>query len=352
MYLFRTLFPLILSALVLLLTACNDKPSATGTTTKKPPPAHLVEIVTGQRELVSTSHERTGSLRARRLVRIYSQEEGRITHLPFFEGDHVQKGDLLLRLEDELLRAELAKAKATTSQARQDQSRIKNLVKRQAASEDELTRTGTALSVALAEQRLLETHLAYTRIKAPFEGVISARFAEPGDVVSKHRHILTLTDPQSLIIEIHVSELLLPHIEKGDRTEVHIDALVDQTFQGRILRIHPEIDPVTRQGVVEVMLDPVPNGARVGQFARVTLSTAQVERLLVPFATVRRDSDSEFVYRMDENNQVLRTPVRSGIRIADKIEILEGLEPGQPVISRGFLGLSVGKKVKPVNTPN
>ncbi len=100
---------------------------------------------------------------------------------------------------------------------------------------------------------------------------------------------------------------------------------------------------------MEIALTHIPEGAKAGQFVRITFKTAQVERILLPFAAVRRDRDGEFVYRLNEKRQALRTPVRSGIRIADKIEITQGLEPGEQVISRGFLGLTEGKKVKPVN---
>jgi membrane fusion protein (multidrug efflux system) len=319
-------------------------------TNKKGPPAHLVQVAEVVRKPVNTAHERTGTLRARRLVRIHSQEEGRITALPFFEGDRVKKDDLLVSLDDELLKAELAKAEATTSQARQDLSRISNLAKKRAASRDELSRVKTKLDVALAEQNLLQVRLSHTRISAPFDGVISVRHKEPGDLVAKHTHLLTLTDPGSLVTEIHVSELLLPHLKLDDPARVRIDAIGNRILEGRILRIHPELDPVTRQGIVEVILQPVPEGARAGQFARVTLETARVERLVVPFLAIRHDKDGEHVFLLNADNVVRRVQVRSGIRLAEEIEVLEGLEPGQRVVTRGFLGLAEGKRVKPVSS--
>ncbi|MCP4126417.1 MAG: efflux RND transporter periplasmic adaptor subunit [Gammaproteobacteria bacterium] len=326
------------------LTGCSEAPPATPAATKPTP--HLVEVDRVEWKPVSTAQERTGSLRSRRLVRIHNQEEGRVIELPHFEGDLVEAGQLLISMEDALLKAQLAKARATTSQAHLDLERISNLVDRRAASKDELARVNTRLEVAQAEQKLLETRLSYTRITAPFRGVISHRYVEPGDAVAKHTHLLTLIDPQSLITEIRISELLLPHIAAGDIAKVRIDALGDEQFTGRVLRIHPELDPATRQGVVEVILDPVPNGARAGQFARVTLETARVQRMLIPFGAVRHDRLGAFVYLLDQENKVRRTPVRSGIRVADQIEILDGLKPDQQVISRGFLGLSDGKQVQ------
>jgi RND family efflux transporter MFP subunit len=338
--------------LVLALGACTQqsdpKPAKKN---GSPRPAHLVEIHITAQEQVSSAHQRTGSLRARRTVRIHSQEEGRVVAAPLFEGDMASQDDTLIRLADDLLEAELDRAKATTRQAGVDLKRIQGLIKKRAASADELARAQTALDVALADQKLLQTRLGYTRILAPFTGVVTERMVEPGDVVSKHSHLLTLADPGSLVTEIHVSELLLPHLHPDDPAVVQIDALGNRRFQGRILRIHPELDQLTRQGVVEVVLDPVPEGARSGQFARVTLTTAQVERLLIPFAAVRRDREGEFVYLLQADSTTHRQPIRSGIRLGDRIEILEGLKPGQQVVSRGFLGLTEGKKVKAVNAP-
>lgn len=339
---------LLLLALVLLLASCTPPPGKEAPAKGPQAREHLVELTEVRRSQVRTSQERTGSLKVRRTVRIHNQEEGQIIEAPFYEGDPVEKGMVLVRLEDDLLRAQMDKAGATARQARVDLERLQNLVKKRAASKDEMIRAETALQVARAEQRLLQARLAHTRIKAPFGGVISERKVEPGDVAAKHTHLLTLIDPGSLVIAIYVSELLLPHLKPGGPVKVRIDALGSRVLSGRIQRIHPELDRVTRQGVVEVALDPVPQDARAGQFARVTLETAEVERMLIPFAAVKRDRSGDFVYRVDEQNKVHRAPVRTGIRTGNRIEILEGLNPGDRIVTRGFLGLTVGKMVKPV----
>ncbi|HEB95442.1 MAG TPA: efflux RND transporter periplasmic adaptor subunit [Sedimenticola thiotaurini] len=345
--------PLLIPLLpILLLAGCSrPPPAAPDNGTPRRQPSHLVETVTIAPREVSTSQERTGTLRARRRVRIHNQEEGEITKMPFYEGEPVAAGQLLVQINDDLLSAELDKAKANTRLARVNLRRVQDLLKRKAASKDELARARNALDVALAEQRLLETRLGHTRITAPFDGVIAERKAEPGDVASKYSHLLTLTDPRSLVIEIDLSELLLPRVKPGDPVQVRIDALGRRSFPGHIRRIHPELDPVTRQGTVEIALDPVPAGARAGQFARVTLETTRAPRLLVPFEAVRRDRGGEYVYRLDRDDRVRRTPVRSGLRIGSGIEILDGLEPGDRVVSRGFLGLSDGNRVEPVDRP-
>ncbi len=338
---------------VALLAGCSvvSAPEQNAKAKAKSRPEHLVEVSAAEQAAVTSAYRRNGTLTARRVARIHVQEQGRIVELPWFEGDQVKAGALLLRLDDALLRAELDKARATSRQARADLARMQNLVKRSAASKDELERSRTGLDVAEAEQRMLETRLGYMRLEAPFDAVVSERRVEPGDVVATHTHVLTLLDPASLVVELPVSELLLPHLQLDDPAEVRIDALGDRAFAGRILRIHPALDRNTRQGIVEVALAPIPAGARAGQFARVTLSTARVSRLLIPFPALQRDREGEFVYRLDGDGKARRSPVRSGLRAAERVEILEGLEAGDRIVIRGFLGLTDGKSVVPSAGP-
>ncbi|WP_177418961.1 efflux RND transporter periplasmic adaptor subunit [endosymbiont of Lamellibrachia barhami] len=314
----------------------------------RPATKHLVVTETLTPRAAGLKHELTGTLRARQKVRIFSQEEGRITELPFYEGDRIKEGQLLARLESDLLEAELQKAAATTRQSRLNLKRIEDLARYKATSEDELARARTEVEVSVAEQKILETRLAYTQIKAPFSGVISQRLVEPGDVVPRHTHLLTLIDPESLIIEIPVSDLLLPNLSLGDPVLVSIDGLGSQQFTGKVKRIHPELDINTRMGIIEVVLDPTPQAARPGQLSRVNLETAQKQRLMVPFKALQRDNAGEYVFLLDGNSKALRTTVTSGSHIANWVEIVTGLKVGDIIISKGILGLRNGKRVTPV----
>jgi membrane fusion protein (multidrug efflux system) len=139
---------------------------------------------------------------------------------------------------------------------------------------------------------------------------------------------------------------LIPHLKTGDQVDVRIDALGRQSFSGRILRIHPTLDAFTRQGIVEILLDPVPTGSRAGQFSRVILHTAAVKRIFVPFRALKRNREFEYVYLLDGDNRARQTQVRSGLQIGRRVEIVEGVEAGQQIIVKGFLGLKEGLAVK------
>jgi len=343
----RRLLPiLVLGFSLLALAACHQAPQGPAAKGER---AHLVETATVRSDSLSVVRTRTGTLRALREVEVFTQEEGRITALPFYEGDAVKQGDVVVRLDDTLIRAQLARATATRKQADQNLTRLKELRSRKLVSEDEYARAVTQLEVAEADERVLDIRLGYTIIRSPIAGVVNARLSEPGNVVERHDHVLTISDPSSLVTELPVSELILPRLKTGDTARVRIDALGDQVYEGHITRIHPTLDPVSRRGTIEVELQPVPDGAAPGQLCRVELATHAAQRRVIPFSALRRDEESEYVFVLDSQDKAQRVNVNSGLRLAEKIEITEGLQDGQRVITRGFLGLTGGKQVKPVN---
>jgi len=334
---------------VSLIGCSNDAGDGQAKRPKRQP--QLVELITVKIEPIQHQSERTGTLKARQTIRIFNQEEGSLTSLPFYEGDSIKKGDILLHIDDKLLRAQFDKAKATLEQAQQDLKRLQKLRKRKLVAEDEVNRARTALNVAEAEQRLLATRLGYTSLASPINGIVSERLAEPGDVAPRHSHLLTLIDTETLITEVAVSGLLIPTLSVGDSVDVQIDALPGKTFQGKILRIHPTLNASTRNGIVEVILDPAPLGARPGQFCRVVLLSRTTERQLIPFSAIRQDNEGSYVYRVNEKNKTTLNRITTGLRFADRIEVLSGLENEQRIVTKGFLGLKAGKKIRTANSP-
>ena len=328
-----------------MLAACGPSSPPEQARAERP---HLVETAPVVEASLSLIRTRTGTLRARHEVMIHTQEEGRIIELPFYEGDRVQAGQVLVRLDDALIQAQLARASATRKQAEQDLRRLQELRTRNLVSEEEHARAQTQLEVARADEQLLNTRLGYTTIASPIDGVVTTRLTEPGNVVERMRHVLTVADLSLLVTSVEVSELVLPHLRIGDSASVRIDALGPTVHVGRIVRIFPALDPVTRRGTIEVELDPVPTGAAPGQMCRVELTTHASERHVIPFSALRRDDASEYVLVLDADSHARRIEVTSGMRLAEQVEILSGLEEGQQVITKGFLGLSPGKKVTPV----
>ncbi len=335
---------LLVICLVPFFSGCAEEMAPAPAETQNRPP-HLVETAPVERRDLAINNTYAGTLRARRTVRIFAREAGRTTEVPHFEGDRVNQGALVASIDDALLQAQWVKAQALRRQSEADLRRIERLVSDGLVSQDELARKETALEVARAEERILSIRLSYTRMTAPFDAVVTERLVEPGDLVAANDHLLTLSDPSSLITQVSVSELLLPHVRRGDAVRVRIDALGSGTHAGEIIRIHPSVDPLTRRGTLEVALTKVPEGAYAGQFCRVEIAVEGATRLVLPIAAVQRDRAGEFAYLLRDDGQVHRVGVTTGLRLARSVEILSGLEAGDRVVIRGFLGLSDGKAV-------
>ncbi len=251
----RNLTLLILALSLQALSGCNPTDDKAGEVALAKPaqapadrPAHAVEIEVVKRQSISISRTLTGTLEAPRTVHVHGEQTGRIVELPFFEGDKVKQGTVIARLDDAVLRAQLAKAVATRKQAEIDMKRLQKLASSNLSSEDLLAKAGTALELAVAEESLQRTLLERTVIRAPFAAVISERLMEPGDIVALNEHLLTLFDPDYMTAAVQVPEQLHSRVAIGDSVEVRIDSLGDRSFVARILRIHPEGRPADSPG--------------------------------------------------------------------------------------------------------
>jgi len=329
----------------LVLSACDSQQG------KKPKSgkAVFVEVAEVIRAPIVTRRIVTGTLEAATAVKIFNEEPGRLIALPYYEGDTVKQGDVLARIDDSLLQSELNKATASLKQAEQDLQRLTRLVSRKLASDEELSRAQTAVEQTRAETELLQNRINRSQIRAPFDGVISERLREPGDVVPLYSHILTLIDPGYLKAEIHLSELLVTNITEQQPVSMRIDALGEKEYQAQVSRIHPTINPSTRQGIIEVKLQPVPPGAKPGQLCRVTIQSESTPRLTIPFPALRHDNTGEFVYKVDSNNVIHKVRVESGIQLADRVEIIDGVALGDRIVAKGFIGLRDGATVAVTN---
>lgn len=339
--------PLFLSLLILM-TACQPpvtpplKPVERGANA-------LVEVSTVTSQILNKIDSYTGDVTARRMVRIFTQEAGKLLALPYYEGDSVKTGNLLVQLDNALLKAQLDKAQATYRQTQVNTKRLHSLVAKKMVAAEEVLRAETEEAIAKAEVEILTIRLGYTQITAPFNGIITARLAEVGDIVTANTQVYTLIDPNSLIIEVALPEYSFTQLKLQDKATIHIDALGGTTWQGRVSRLHPSIDPNTRLGKAEITLDSLPKGFKVGQFARVTFDVLLQPKLAIPYSGLRRDREGEFVFLVTPEQRVTRQAVRSGLRLADLVEITDGLVAGQRIVIRGFLGLQAGKTVQIAN---
>ncbi len=330
----------------LLLSACGDDNKPASERKRQP---HLVEVVPAQIQAVRTQLTTSGSLKARKNVRVYNEISARIVSLPHYPGDKIKQGDLLVKLDDSLIRAELDKAVAQKQQATSDFERLKKLGPGKLATADEITRAETSLQIATAEEKLQRARLALTRIRAPFDGVVTARLVEPGDVVAMHSHILTVIDPDSLHLVVQLAERWMPFINSGDYVAVSINALGSQPHDGMIDRIYPGINETTRKGTLEISLEPQPFGAQPGQLATADFYTRSVDRLVVPAHSLHHDAEGAYVFTLDDEDRASKAHIIKGEQYGDLIAVDSGLSANSRVVSRGFIGLRNDKQVEVIN---
>jgi RND family efflux transporter MFP subunit len=306
--------------------------------------AHSVSVITLQEKALTRSYALIGTTESTRTIKILNQEDGRILELPYFEGDLVKKGDLLVRIDDEELRAEMDKAVANRKQAKTDLTRLEKLRPRNLASEDEVARARTQLELARAEEALLDTRLRETRIMAPFDGMVSERLMERGDLAPAHSHILTLYDPKALLIRAQLAERLLPRIRSGHFI-IQFPASADHShMEATPRRIYPALDSDTHQIIVELQAESLPDDVVPGMLVRIDFTPAAKPQLWLPLAALHEDAQGRFVY-VHQEGKARRVPVDTGTITADHIRIRKGLKAGDEVIIAGFIGLRDGKVV-------
>ncbi|MBL4711534.1 MAG: efflux RND transporter periplasmic adaptor subunit [Gammaproteobacteria bacterium] len=346
------LFALI--SLSIVLTSCDNATNASTQKQNRQAALHRVQTVSVENKAVALTQVVSGTLEAVTKIRLYNEESGRITQLPFHEGDFVKKGSLLIQLDNTFLKTDATIAKASKQQAKLDLSRLKKLLPKKISTEEEVARAQTALNLASAEEERQITRLQRSSIKAPIDGLITRRLYEPGDMLAPQSHIHTIIDPSSLRLKAHIAERWIPLVKNGQSVALFIDALGDRTFKANVVRIHPTINARTHKGIVEILLDQVADGVTVGQFVRADIVLTASDRLVIPAHTIHFEPEGAYVYRINKNdNSEIAEKVyfKQGQQFGALTEIYSGLSAGDKIVTRGYLGLRDGKKVTVANQP-
>ena len=322
----------------------SSEPKKLSKRSKRSLPIVLLEQV--QNRNLSYSSLITGTLQAKRSVKIYNQIKGLLIRLPFYEGDIVKKNQTIALLDKTMVQLELNKATVKEKQSSLNLNRIKKLVPKNLISKDELSQAKTLLALAVQETKKQSTALSYTKIQAPFKGIISQRLNEPGDVLSEHSHILSLIDNSQLIVKFPLSELLIPDITIGDNIDIQIDALGRQIFKAQIIRKYPTIDIASRQGVIEAILLSPPKAAMPGQLCKIHFISQAKMYLSIALSAIRHDQHSAYVFLYnDETKSVTKKNIIIGRTIDNYVEVTQGLKQGDKIVTKGQYGLKSGSKV-------
>jgi membrane fusion protein (multidrug efflux system) len=309
-------------------------------------PAVPVETAIARTADSSNDIEAIGSLLSDESVQIAPEVTGRISEIAFREGERVKEGDVLIRLDDALAKAEIADQEARFVLAKSNYDRATQLAKSGNVTERARDEATSAYQSAQATLELARVRLSKLTISAPFSGVVGLRSASVGAFVNPGTVIVNLEKIDPLKVDFSIPEIYLGDVKVGQDVQVTVDALPNRTFGGAIYAINPKIDVNGRALRIRARLPNTDAILRPGLFARVTVKGRTAQNVVsVPESAVVARSGDSFVYRI-ENGRAVETKVRLGQRRPGYVEILEGIEPEAEVVVAGHQRLRNGSVVE------
>lgn len=322
------------------LALAQQKPPATPPT---PPTPVRVEPVT--RATLNIEVTAVGTLRADETIIIRPEIAGRVATIHFKEGQTIGAGDPLVTLDQDEYKAQLAGSVAEAGMDDISFKRLQDLQRKNLTSQQNLDEAKAKLDAARARQALDQVRLDKTVIRAPFAGTVGLRLVSPGAYVKPGDDIANLESLGSMKLDFRVPETYLARLNIGQTLTARVDAYPDQGFEGAIYAIDPALDPDTRTVLLRARLPNKGNKLRPGLFARVSLILERRDSALVaPEQAIVPLGQTPFVYRVVDGKAVM-TPVKLGLRRPGRVEILDGLNPGDQVVTDGQLKIRDGAAV-------
>jgi RND family efflux transporter MFP subunit len=322
---------------VLLLTAC-------GKHEQNPVASPPLPTVTVKAESVKWSphmavEEVVGTVRSKQRAVVEAKVSGRVLEYSATPGAVVKAGNLLARLDVQEIQAKVDQARAMLDQAKRDFDRQKQLIASNATTRQEFDATEARVKIGTGAVSEAETMMSYAKVTAPFDGVVTRKLADVGDLAMPGKPLLEIEAPTSLRFEADLPEAILDRVKLGEKMVVRLAKVVE----GTVSEISPVADPVSRTFLVKLDLPPT-EGLRTGQFGRVSVPVAEVKLLLVPQSAVLKRGQMELVFVARHGTAALRL-VKTGKVLEDRVEVLSGLEEGEQIIVSETAQLTDGQPV-------
>ncbi len=332
-----------------------------------------VSILAAQRTDVPDVLEAVGTVRAAQSSVLSSQMMGNIVEMRVHEGDRVQRGQVLVVIDDTQPRAGLDRANAAYNASKQQLAvaesdlalaestlkRYQSLYEKKSVSPQEFdeieSHRQAALArrdMALADQAQIKAALAqaqtefeYTRVRAPFDGVVTEKKVDSGTLASPGMPVVTVEDVHRYRLEANVNESDLAYVKIGQAAPVRIDALGDRQLRGRVVQIVPAADPGSRSFLIKIEL-PVDPQLRSGLFAQAQFSHGARRSLLIPRTAIVERGQLQGIFVLDQNRVAALRYVTLGRPNGNDIEVLAGLHEGERLVAQpGTLELD-GKQIE------
>jgi RND family efflux transporter MFP subunit len=309
------------------------------------PPA-TVAAARAEQELWRTRIEAVGSLQAERGVEVTTEAAGIVSAIRFDSGERVRAGEVIIELNAKADRARLATLASQLEQARADLARNRRLAKGGAVSRVQLEQSQTAVETLQAQ--VIEQHALLERktIEAPFAGELGIRLVDLGELVQPGAPIVTLQQIAPILVDFSLPERHYGRLAAGQPIELRVDAHPRRAFAGTVSAINPRVDAQTRNFRVQGRLPNEERLLRPGMFASLAVILPdEREVVTVPATAVTYSPSGDSVFVVRESQTVARLPVKTGERRGARVAILEGVAPGDRVVTAGQLKLFEGAPV-------
>tara|TARA_R110002096_G_scaffold95425_2_gene213942 strand:- start:3818 stop:4915 length:1098 start_codon:yes stop_codon:yes gene_type:complete len=330
-------------------SGCTKSDEAAKEASTQSPPAK-VETTKVVDRWFADEFEALGTVRALEAIDLSSNVTERVASIHFEDGDAVEKGKLLVQLENSEEMAILRGAEAQEAEQEREIKRLEGLVQGGAVSEVRLEEHLTRRDIARQAVEEARAQIQDRQIKAPFDGVLGFRrvsagaLVEPGDLIAT----LDILDPVKL--DFTVPETFLSDLKSGLELQAETEAFPGELFSGKVTQIDTRVNPVTRSATVRAEVPNPNNRLRPGMLMTTTLVKRRKQSLSVPERSLVSVLSDHFVFVLNGEETVKRVKITIGRRVPGFVEVLAGLTKGDTIVTDGLIGLVDGRSVEITGT--
>lgn len=297
-----------------------------------------VEGIVAKIETITGNISTTGTLIPDEEVEIKSEVSGRITQILFKEGQYITKGQLMVKLNDDDLQAEMQRLKIEIKLAEDKESRQKQLLTASAVSKDDYEVILTNLQLLKANAEILKTKIEKTRIVAPFSGIVGLKEVSPGSFINNGTVLTTLQSVKPLKLEFTIPEKYNPYLPNNSEVEFKV-VQSDETFKAKVYARDPKIDLNTRTVKIRAIYPNTSGKLLAGSFTDITVPVGgQQKGIMIPSIAYIPDINGAKLFVVKQGKAV-SVPVKSGLRTERFVQITEGISDGDTVLTTGILQL-------------
>lgn len=305
-------------------------------------PQGPVAVEVGRAELtrIEDDAQAVGSLRSNQGVMLRPEVSGRVSKLGFSDGQRVRRGQVLVQLDDSLQQAQLQQAQAQASIARTNLQRNRELVAQNFVSQSVVDQAQANLEVAEAQVALAQAQLQRMKVLAPFDGFAGIRSVNVGDYVKDGADLVQVEDVSTVWVDFRLPERYLAQLKPGQEVAVALDALPGRPHTARVEAVDSQLDASGRSVLVRARVANAGGVLRSGLFARTRIVFGTREQAItVPEEALVPMGEQQFLIKVVDgaggSKLGQRMPARIGVRRAGRVEVLEGLKPGDLVVVAG-----------------